>query len=260
MSTRPGFHSNADFKKYPTSVHKTIRGIAKNFYVTRSFESEQIGNSTYWGLLARPSENFSIHLNADREVLFIFSDYSAFEIRTLEAFDEFYSQLEQKRVDKSIRFLISSDPRIEEIIQHYLRQNPEYPIIIPVHMNSVGESGSQLLEAIRRNYLLRDLFGYQNPLREETFFFGRQEQVNSVLDHAKSGQSSGIFGLRKSGKTSLIYAIMRRAKSFGCTPVLIDCQSPLVHAKRYNELLLHIVNEGRKSIGQQKRLPDTIAH
>lgn len=254
MATRPGFHSTTDFSKYPVEVQRCIRAIGKNFYVTRSFEKESIGNSEYWGLVARPASEFSVHLNTDRELLCVFSKYSTFEIRTLEAFDLFYSQLEQKRIDQSIRFLLSGDPRTEVIIQQYLQQNPEYPIIVPVHIPQVRENGTELLDSVRRNYLTRDLFGYQNPLREETFFFGRQEQVNTVLDLAKSGQSSSMFGLRKSGKTSSIYAIMRKAKAFGCTPVFLDCQSPAVHARRYNELLSLVVSEVRKSVGQNKVL------
>jgi len=209
-------------------------------------------------LVARPASEFSVHLNTDRELLCVFSKYENFEIRTLESFDLFYSQLEQKRIDQSIRFLISGDPRTETIIQRYLHQNPEYPIIVPVYIPKVRENGTELLDSVRRNYLTRDLFGYQNPLREETFFFGRQEQVNTVLDLAKSGQSSSMFGLRKSGKTSSIYAIIRKANAFGCTPVFLDCQSPAVHARRYNELLSLVISEARKAIGKSKTMPDIV--
>ncbi|MFO6465735.1 AAA-like domain-containing protein [Jannaschia sp. KMU-145] len=195
-----------------------------------------------------------MHLNADRELLVLFSDYSNFEIRTLEAYDEFYAQLDQQRVDKSIRFLVSADPRIEEIIRHYLNQNPEYPIIIPIYLGSFKGRSDIILTSLRRNYVLRDLFGYQNPLREETFFFGRQAIVNAVLDSAKSGQSSSILGLRKSGKTSAIYAIMRRAKSFGIIPIMIDCQNPAIHGRQYEELLRYIIGEIRKSLGQKQKI------
>lgn len=251
--TTPGFHNDTNFNDYPKKFTDAINEIGRHFYVTRSFSSESIGNSNYWGLLARPADNFSVQLNADRELLFVFSPYDDFEIRTLEAFDEFYAQLEQKRVDKSLRFLISSDPRVEDIVKHYLNQNPEYPIIIPVYLPNLSKSGNPLLDAIRRNYLLRDLFGYQNPLREETFFFGRQDLVNEILDLAKSGQSSSLFGLRKSGKTSTIYAIMRRAKLFSCTPILVDCQNPVIHTQNYRDLLHHVINLVREAIGQKKR-------
>lgn len=256
MATTPGFHKNTNFIQYPRQIQEAIRSIGRNFYVTRSFNAERIGNSEYWGLVARPSDDFSIHLNTDREVLFVFSKYDTFEIRTLEAFDLFYDQLEQKRIDRGIRFLVSGDNRVEGVVQKYLQQNPEYPIIIPINYHNVREFNQEILESIRKNYLIRDLFGYQNPLQEETFFFGRQEQVNTVLDLAKSGQSSSMFGLRKSGKTSSIYAIMRKARSFGCIPVFIDCQSPAVHARRYNELLSLIVKEVREAIGQKRNIPE----
>lgn len=256
MATQPGFHPDTNFSEYPRSLRDAISAIGKDFYVTRNFQKETIGNSEYWALLARPAESFSVHLNADRELLFVFADYKNFEIRTLEAFDAFYRLLEQKRVDRSIRFLVSADNRIEDIIKHYLSQNPEYPIIIPVKLGSLSGGADHFLDAVRRNFLLRDLFGYQNPLREETFFFGRQEQVNAVLDLAKSGQSSSIFGLRKSGKTSSIYAIIRRAKGFNITPVFIDCQSPAVHSRRYGELLTYVISEVRKAIGLTKPIPN----
>jgi AAA+ ATPase superfamily predicted ATPase len=138
-----------------------------------------------------------------------------------------------------------------------LDQHPEYPIIIPTTFAQILDRGKHSLkEAVRRNFILRDLFGYQNPLKEETFFFGRQSVVSSVLDLAKSGQSSSLFGLRKSGKTSAIYAIQRKAKGHLINVAVIDCQNPAVHARRYDSLLSYLVNEVRRSSGQKKALPD----
>ncbi len=257
MPTNPGFHPDFTIAQYPREVQFAINKIARNFYVTRSFKSINIGNSEYWAILVRPTDEFSIYINTDREVVILFSKYKTFEIRTLEAYDEFYSLLESRRIDRSVRFLISGDEKIEPVIKHYLDQHPEYPIIIPATFEQLEQlAGNSLLDAVRRNYLLRDLFGYQNPLREETFFFGRQQVVNSVLDMAKSGQNSSLFGLRKSGKTSAIYAIQRKAKGFSCNVAVIDCQNPAVHARRYNGLLGYVISEIRKSFGAKKPIPD----
>jgi hypothetical protein len=94
--------------------------MAAQLYVTKSFRSIEIGNSQYFAIIARPTDEYSIYINTDREVLFVFSQYETFEIRTLEAFDEFYSLLESSRIDRSIRFLVSGDDRIEAIVKHYL--------------------------------------------------------------------------------------------------------------------------------------------
>ncbi len=253
MPTFPGFHPDLKIDSYPSKIQAAIWKIAENFYVTRSFSSVNIGNSEYWAVLVRPTDEFSVYINTDREVLVIFSEYYTFEIRTLEAYEEFYNLLESKRIDKSLRFLVSNDARIEASIKHYLDQHPEYPIIIPATLDQLFDNGpNPLLRAIRRNYLLRDLFAYQNPLREETFFFGRQHVVNSVLDMAKSGQNSGLFGLRKSGKTSAIYAIQRKARGFSLNVVVIDCQNPAVHSRKYGELLSFVLSEVRRVIGLKK--------
>lgn len=256
MSTFPGFHPEFDPSHYPTIIRTAIRKISLSFYVTRSFKSIQISNSQYWAILVRPTDEFSIYVNTDREIVVLFSDYATFEIRTLEAYEKFYDLLESRRIDRSIRFLISGDEKIESIVRHYLDQYPEYPIIIPTTFTQLSlNTGNALLGAVRRNYLLRDLFGYQNPLREETFFFGRQLIVNSVLDMAKSGQNSSLFGLRKSGKTSAIYAIQRKAKGFSCSVAVIDCQNPAVHARRYDTLLAYIIGEIRRTIGLKHSIP-----
>jgi hypothetical protein len=145
--------------------------------------------------------------------------------------------------------LVSRDGNIETIIKHYLLQDPEYPIVIPFHYKDFDSPNDNFIfDKIRRNYLIRDLFGYQSPLKQEYFFFGRTKLVNEVIDLHKSGQNSGLFGLRKSGKTSTIYAIQRRAKVAGCRTLSLDCQDPAIHAKRFGSLLHYIVSNIRKEL------------
>lgn len=249
MPTFPGIHPNFDITKYSGKNRATIRRIAEFFYVTRGFDPVQIGNSVYQGLLVRPTDESSIYLNTDREIVVVLADYETFEIRTLEAFDQFYDLLELKRIDTSIRFLVSSDSAIETSISQYIQQNPEYPIIIPITYDNLEKNTNPLIRAVRQNYVIRDLFGYQSPLRQEHFFFGRHDIVNSVLDLAKSGQNSSLFGLRKSGKTSTIFAIRRKSKSFDTTAIQIDCQSPAIHGRRYDELLSFVQSEVAKAVG-----------
>src|SRR5665213_3367420 len=138
-------------------------------------------------------------------------------------------------------------------VRHYLAQDPEYPIVIPFHYDDFQNlSNDFIFSAIRRNYLIRDLFGYQSPLRQEYFYFGRTRLVEDVIDLHRSGQNSGLFGLRKSGKTSTIFAIQRRAKTIGCRTLLIDCQDPAIHAKRFGPLLEYIIAATRHELNLRK--------
>ena len=55
------------------------------------------------------------------------------------------------------------------------------------------------------------------------------------------GEHTSLFGLRKSGKTSIIYAIERTLNASGGNYISIDCESPSIHKLRWHELLEKVV-------------------
>lgn len=246
MPTFPGLHPNFAMENYPAPIRNAIRRISDTFYVTRSFGCIQVDNSAYYGALIRPTDDSSVALNTQRELLVVFADYDTFEIRTLEAFPQFYDLVDSARVDKTIRFLVSADQNVERAVKLYLEQHPEYPIVVPITFDQLERRTDPLISAVRLNHHIRDLFGFQSPLREEHFFFGRNDIVSSVIDLAKSGQHSSLFGLRKSGKTSTIYAIERRCKPNELKVVTFDCQDLQIHGRSYGDLLVHLVNTVRE--------------
>ncbi|RZJ38466.1 MAG: hypothetical protein EOO18_03285 [Chryseobacterium sp.] len=63
------------------------------------------------------------------------------------------------------------------------------------------------------------------------------------------GQNSGVFGLRKSGKTSVLLACERLARTDGHRFIHIDCQSASTTASHWNELLRAVAIELRKAAG-----------
>jgi hypothetical protein len=249
MPTFPGVNPIFELAAFPLSERQAIMRFSRHFYITRAAQSVQVGNSNYRAFLMRPTEDVSAVLNVEREIVVLFADYQTFESRTLRAFDLTCDQFDDVRVDRSLRFLVTRDQNIEATIRHYLLQDPEYPIVIPFKYDDFRSTTDDFIfNAVRRNYLIRDLFGYQSPLKHEYYFFGRKALVESVLDLHKSGQNSSLFGLRKSGKTSTIYAIQRRAKTANCRTLVIDCQDPAVHAKRFGPLLEYILLEIRREL------------
>lgn len=248
MPTFAGINPHFDLDRYPSDVRAAIRRLADHFYVTRSFEPEMVGNSQYFAALVRPTDETAIVLNTERELLVVFSRYDTFETRTLDSYRKFYDRTEAARVDQSIRFLVSADPNIETTIRHYIDQHPEFPIIVPITFDRLQREKDPVIGSIRRNFVIRDLFGFQSPLREEHFFFGRSEVVNSTIDFAAAGQHSSLFGLRKSGKTSTIYAVERKSKSSAINVVVVDCQDLAVHGRRFHELLVWLVHHVRSEL------------
>lgn len=120
MPTYAGLHEFVTLELYPGEIRNAIRRIADHLYVTRGFDRETVGKSHYYAVLARPTDELSVILNTDKELLFVFSNYNTFEVRALEAYDVFYKLVDPKRVDDTIRFLISADPNVETSIRHFL--------------------------------------------------------------------------------------------------------------------------------------------
>ena len=56
------------------------------------------------------------------------------------------------------------------------------------------------------------------PIKDPSFFFGWKREIDRIAEFAAQGQHVGIFGLRKTGKTSLAYRIVERLRN---TPVVM---------------------------------------
>ncbi len=82
-----------------------------------------------------------------------------------------------------------------------------------------------------------------SPLRRDLYFFGRSQLLQEIINKHRSGEHTGLFGLRKSGKTSIIYAIERHLRIHGGEFLSIDCENPSVHGLRWFELLEKLVRD-----------------
>lgn len=80
-------------------------------------------------------------------------------------------------------------------------------------------------------------------IKTEAYFYGRNTLIQILYDKYLIGEQSGLFGLRKTGKTSGLYALERQmVLRSGCS-VYIDCQNLGIYMLRWYELLQFIVTE-----------------
>src|SRR5439155_1471102 len=104
-------------------------------------------------------------------------------------------------------------------------------------------------------------FDIEQALVGDTYFFGRQSFVLDLLDRFKRGENTGLFGLRKSGKTSAIFKLKRLvdADSSG-TVVYVDAQNPQVYGLRWWELLNWLPSGPRIILCSAWSVPATYLH
>lgn len=255
--TNPGIHKSFVIEKFGERERNILRRLSGWWYLTNSGDEVLLGaNARMSYFLMKPVTSFAEGFNLDREIITVFSHYPNFEPRTLDAFDSASAAYQNLRVESFCRIVISGDKNAETKIQDLLKSDPESPIVIPFTYDELESCDESFIKnRFRKHFYTRDLFGFLSPLKKDLYFFGRSDLILDHINRHASGEHSGLFGLRKSGKTSIIYAIERQLRSIGSHFVSLDCESPSVHLLRWNELLYRIVLLYHQERGSKIRPP-----
>lgn len=245
-----GIHPMVNLESYSEEEKNIIGTLGKTFYVTNSGEKILLGsNSEYRYCLVKPTDFFCEQFNLKREIIVIFSEYEHFEPRTFDAISEVYKKNTQHfRIDRICSIIISKDNKVEEEIHHILQNDIEMQVVIPFSYSELqgGECKNLITKRFKDYFYERDLFAFESPLKKDIYFFGRRDYVHELLSRHNSGENSGVFGLRRSGKTSVLQAIERAAIFTDTECVFIDCQD-LYHYS-WNLALFFIIDAIRKKI------------
>lgn len=248
-TVNPGIHPQAkDFENFNPEEKVIAKQISNEWYITKSGDfwlgqSEQ-KSSKYRFLLIKPTSIYQEMFNLDREIIVIFSDYENFEPRTLDAIDSVLNKYQRLRIDKICSVIISKDIHIEEKVKDLLRSDEEAQIIVPISYDAFSNSASDsffLRNKFKEHFYTRDLFSFQGPLKKELYFFGRTELIHRIVSRHESNENAGLFGLRKSGKTSVIFGVERALDTKDSKTILIDCHDPSFHVRRWNEALWYVL-------------------
>lgn len=223
---------------------KVTNELAKFFAITFS-RAGKFKSTEYVINFLKPGEEFREYYNLYNEVLLLFSPYKEFDTRILDFVDKTLEEFDN-RLDKVCLFLVSNDNEIEKKVRMISSQNKDSKIIVPFSYYEILKKGlnrDYLNDKLRSYFYSRDLYALESPLKTETYFYGRGKVVQELYDKYLLGEQSGLFGLRKTGKTSVLYALERQAiNRKGCS-IYIDCQNPSIYLCEWNQLLLKIIQE-----------------
>lgn len=232
----------------------SLKGNSEEKYITRQFSQffgvtfsrqGKFKTTDYVMAFLKPDEKLRESFNMFNEVLLLFSPYTSFERRSLDFIDKTLSEYEN-RLDKVCIFIVSKDNEIENVIKQINTENKDSKILVPFTYKEILDnnlSKNELDNRLRKYFYSRDLFALESPLKTDAYFFGRNNIVQSLYDKYSLGEQGGLFGLRKIGKTSVLFALERMINLRGGNSIYIDCQNPAVHKGRWNELLYYIVKE-----------------
>lgn len=227
---RPSIHPFASVKVeelFSRGEKSIVNAFSSQWYVTKVDEIK-IGASDYKYMLLKAPANIANLFNLSAELIAIFSEYEKLEPRTFDAFDYVKNILETGRVENLCGILISKDNNVENAIRTYT-DGKETRIIVPFSYDEIhsGRTDSYLFRnKLQKYFYNRDLFAFDDALKTDLYFFGRNQLVLDIINSHLAGQNTGLFGLRKTGKTSIIFDVRRKIKLKNAMAVFISCQNP----------------------------------
>lgn len=231
IETHPGINPLVILDHFNDDEQKIIHFFARVFYVTSGGGEIRIGQSVYRYFLIKPTVFFNRMFQLNRELVVIFSDYVSFEPRSLDAAAYVYTRIEsQLRLDRGCHVFISHDDLVEEKMTNLLKDGSVNQIVVPFTYRELisDKADDDLVKNRFRKYLFdNDLFSVSAPIQNDVFFFGRRDYVHDIVSKCKNNTNCGVFGLRRSGKTSVLYATRNLLEQQGYPTVFIPCESDL---------------------------------
>ena len=227
----PGINPTAQIVHFNSDEKKIINNLSKVFYVTNGGSEFLLNTSTYRYCLVKPTEYFVHAFQLSREIVAVFCDYVNCEPRSLDAAPYVYRTIHaQLRLDRGCQILICHDNSIESKLANWLRDNNVNQVVVPFTYDELmdAEFGAEKIQERFRKYLFDiDLFFTSMPIKNDVFFFGRRDLVHDIVSKCKNATNCGIFGLRRSGKTSVLYAVEKLLLQQSYKTVFVPCQGKL---------------------------------
>lgn len=136
-----------------------------------------------------------------------FAGKTGLEPRVLRHLDTSTELRKSTTADKDVAILVATDRGAGDFVKD--RKRFSYPILT-IYTDDL-EAGNYSQTSLRTEIakLMRSVnhFDNSNEIREAADFFGRVDDLEALTSLAVSGQSVGVFGLRRAGKTSLLYRV-----------------------------------------------------
>lgn len=224
-----------------------INSLAPQFTVTWEKERQLVNTNIYVALL-RPSREVSDTFGFDKEIPFFLSLYPRLQPRSMQALEQICGEHPLAgRIDPTVALLYSPDSDLENWVSQYQSENPESRIVVPLTKNALDKGIDDkwaIINSIKKSLFIRDLFDYKLPLKSDRYFYGREDVVSAIIDNVRKSQNSGLFGLRKTGKTSVLLKVQRTLqKTKDVEMIFFDCKNRPIRSSSCDQLATRIINE-----------------
>ena len=229
--------------QFPQEV-EILKPFTLNFDITWARRSRVLGSELSVYLL-KPETHMELSFGFVPEILTVYSAYDTLQPRTIQAIDQLITEEPARgRVDTMIAFVISESADPVSWSKQYMSSNPASRLIVAFSASTlrrVREQSWLIRSLLAEQLYQRDLFDYRLPINSDYFFFGREELLFDLYNAFRRSENRGLFGLRKTGKTSTFFKLRRQIESEdGGVFVYVDCKYPPFRTLRWEQFLARL--------------------
>jgi hypothetical protein len=186
------------------ALHRQAVRLLGSDFIYAAPDNGSVGS---WWALLRFGGLVERTFGITREVIVYYSPYQDLQLRTLDRLRHVRAQV-PRPVTPDLYLLSSPDMRAGEKLEDWTRSELFVAVAVPQTGNE-DEAAAALLDAIIGQLTTRDRYDETLPVIGSDFF-GRHALLTSLTNELRAGKVCGIFGLRKTGKTSLVKELGRR--------------------------------------------------
>ncbi len=190
------------------SMLVTFKG---DFDVTWARRMSLYGAQVY-ALLLRPEKHIRAAFGLENELLMIYHQYSSIQPRILHIAEKILSESPcQGRAEPMAFVLLTATNDATNEVKRLAADSGNQRVIIPFEELECRRVNDEYFvrNRLASFFYTRDLFDISRPLSSDLYFFGRHAFVLSIRDLLTSGENVGLFGLRRTGKTSILFRLRR---------------------------------------------------
>lgn len=237
--------------KAEPELHKVIDPFSVDFEVDWG-KKRTAYNAMLYEFIIQPHKDISESFGLEYAVMLVYSPFEEMQPRVMQAISSFFLDDPAKgRVESVVCVIISDDPNAKEWVSQYTIEQQDLRSYV-VFSTTQTINQKVIKDGFRDQLRERDLFDVQLPLLDDLYFFGRQSILRDIQDNIRRCENSGLFGLRKTGKTSLLYKIMRTVKELNLGKALLyDAKNAKIRMRSWTELLMLLIDDISKLYGMK---------
>ena len=271
---KPGFSKNLDLAKAEKLLKRNsgemdvLRKLSELLYFSYIGSHDMGHHSTFPFCLVGNTSILKQYIRGQYEFLLVFSHFDScdWQQNTIKAAQaiRLRKEISERRPLVNFYILISNARNLTEEIDKM--KGGTSAAIIPFSFSEILAADKATLQTLLLNrfdeyYFENNMLGEEKAIEEDTLLFGDRGKIaDSIVQRCIDGNHSGVFGLRRSGKSSVLRAVERRLDYNQIKYVSIESRSFLETIDSWKTALFDIAKEIRKvCLGLQQEDGETRA-